>query len=104
MAGEERLHHLDETLSRISTHHIKSSDSHFFIEGNDFYEILKGKKRYHCYANSGSMVWRFNAPDNIRESAITAHGLVLLTEETLYYTTIKGKGALQGHFSEYLEF
>lgn len=104
VVGKEKLYHLDEALSLMATHEIKSPDSHFFLEGNDFYEIVKRQNRFYCYDENGSMAWRFDTREGIRESAITGHGLVVLTLESIQYTAIKGKVASGGHFSEFLEF
>ena len=104
LVGEKRLYYVDKDLSTITMYHIQSPDSLFFIEENDFYEIVRGRKQFLCYDKNGNMVWRYHSRENIRESALMRNGLVFITPESLHYTAVRSKGVSQEHFSKFLEF
>jgi hypothetical protein len=104
LVSKKRLFYLDKDLSPISKHSIESPDSHFFISGNDFYEIIRGLDRFHCYDEKKNMVWRFTSDEKIEESALMRSGLTFITENSIQYVAIKNNEGSQKHFSEFLEF
>ncbi len=101
--GSGRLHHLDSELSPVTTHRIESPDSLFFLQGNDFFEIVRKSDRFYCYNDKRRMTWRHVSNDSIKESALTRSGLVFISGDEVRYLETKNRAKPQRHFSQYLE-
>ena len=84
-------------------HKIESPNSFFFMEGDNFYEVIRKRERFYCYDENRKMVWRHTCEETIRESALMRGGLVFLTQDSIQYFEVKHRVESQKHFSQYLE-
>ncbi len=103
VTGNKKLHHLAEDLSIIKTYDIESLNSHFYIDEESFYEIIKRYNGFYCYNEKKDMVWRHPSNERIIDSALTKRGLVFSTEDSVQFLELKKNESIRGELSNYLE-
>ncbi|MGD9157441.1 MAG: hypothetical protein PVG39_03460, partial [Desulfobacteraceae bacterium] len=103
VTGDKSLYHLDSDLSIISACDIESPDSHFFLDEDRLYEIIKKYNGFYCCNDKREMIWRYSSEERILESALMHNGLVFCTEDSVRYLEIRKKEESKGQLSQYLE-
>ncbi len=94
---------LDQGLNPIKNIPVRSASSTFACFDQAFFEINTCLDRVYCYNEQGRLVWRYTAAGSIRETAVTQHGLAIMTAETLAFLRLAQTAQPISELAEFLE-